>query len=251
MIQRTTFQTYNVGLKNVVHVFNEDLFKALFSEEEEQTELLNKAQRIFADSFSKYITDQSTEDCFSKFKYQFLDIRAKLDRDALAFERKDPAAKSLEEVYLAYPGFFAIAIYRMAHQFHLLGVKLLPRMMTENAHSLTGIDIHPGAQIGASFFIDHGTGIVIGETTIIGNNVSIYQGVTLGGIKVIKSMGDKRHPTIEDHVTIYANATILGGDIVIGKNTVVGANVWITKSIPPDSVITHQSQIKIKLKNAE
>ncbi|MEM9546875.1 MAG: serine O-acetyltransferase EpsC [Bacteroidota bacterium] len=251
MIQKTTFKTYNVGLKNVVHSFNEDLFKALFSDEREQNLLLRKAQRIFVNSFSKYISDQSAKECFSRFTYRFLDVREKLDRDAIAFERKDPAAKSLEEVYLAYPGFFAIAVYRMAHLFHQYGVELLPRMMTENAHSITGIDIHPGAQIGDSFFIDHGTGIVIGETAVIGNNVSIYQGVTLGGIKVEKSMGEKRHPTIEDHVTIYANATILGGDIIIGRNTVVGANVWITKSIPPESVITHQSQIKIKLKNAE
>jgi len=251
MSRTKTFQTYNVGLKNVVREFTNDLFSALFSSEIEQTELLNKADEIFAVRFRSYVPDNNTLSCFEQFKCKISDIRAALDRDALAFERKDPAAKSLEEIYLAYPGFFAIAVYRMAHQFHLLGVKLLPRMMTEHAHSVTGIDIHPAAKIGDSFFIDHGTGIVIGETSVIGDDVSMYQGVTLGGIKIDKTMVEKRHPTIEDNVTIYANATILGGDITIGRNTVVGANVWITQSIPPDSIITYQSQIKIKPKNAE
>lgn len=173
-------------------------------------------------------------------------IRENLDLDALAIEKYDPAAKSLEEVYLAYPGFHAIAIYRLSHELYKLNVPIIPRMMSEYTHGLTGTDIHPGATIGKSFFIDHATGIVIGETSVIKDNVKIYQGVTLGGIQVKKSMSaTKRHPTIEDNVTIYANATILGGDISVGANSVIGANVWITKSVPPNSLVTYQLENKI------
>ncbi len=152
------------------------------------------------------------------------EVRARLDLDAIAIEENDPAAKSLEEVYLAYPGFYAISIYRLSHELYLLNTPIIPRMMSEYAHGVTGIDIHPGATIGSSFFIDHGTGIVIGETTIIKSNVKIYQGVTLGGIQIKKSLSfTKRHPTIEDNVTIYANATILGGEVVVGANSIIGA----------------------------
>jgi serine O-acetyltransferase len=160
--------------------------------------------------------------------------------DAEAIFRGDPAAKSVDEVILAYPGFLAIAVYRVAHWFHNRGVPTLPRMISEHAHKLTGIDIHPGATIGRSFVIDHGTGIVIGETTVIHDNVKIYQGVTLGALSVDKSLANtKRHPTIERDVVIYANATILGGDTVVGAGSVVGGNVWLTESVSPGSRVYH------------
>jgi serine O-acetyltransferase len=149
-------------------------------------------------------------------------------------------------VYLAYPGFYAITVHRLSHELLKLGIPVLPRMMNEFAHSSTGTDIHPGAEIGESFFIDHATGIVIGETTIIKNNVTIFQGVTLGGIQVKKILAStKRHPTIESGVVIYANATILGGDVVIGANSVIGANVCVTESIEENSVVTVQSENNI------
>lgn len=164
--------------------------------------------------------------------------------DVDAMFEGDPAAKSKTEIIRSYPGFFAIAAYRIAHELHVQGVQLIPRMITEFAHSRTGIDIHPGATIGKHFCIDHGTGVVIGETTIIGENVKVYQGVTLGALSVDKADADiKRHPTIEDHVIIYAGATILGGKTVIGKNSVIGGNVWLTKSVDPGSKVYYQSQM--------
>lgn len=166
------------------------------------------------------------------------EIRETLLGDVEAIYNGDPAAKSRSEVILAYPGLTAICAYRIAHVLYREKVPLIPRMMMENVHHETGIDIHPGAVIGDSFFIDHGTGIVIGETTRIGTNVKIYHGVTLGAFSVSKDLGDtKRHPTIEDDVTIYAGATILGGRTTVGKGSVVGANVWLTESVPAGSVI--------------
>lgn len=250
MTTKINFKSYNVQLKDTIQKCSMQLFNALFSEPQAQSEFLSCFHDTFFANGKIFGIDDSKEEIFTKFKQQFFIIRALLDKDAIAFEKNDPAAQSLEEVYLAYPGFFAISIYRMAHFFHQMGVKTLPRMMTEYAHSVTGIDIHPAAQIGESFFIDHGTGIVIGETSIIGNNVSMYQGVTLGGIKVKKEYASsKRHPTIEDNVTIYANATILGGDIVIGTHSIIGANVWISESIPPNSLVTYNSSINIKSRN--
>jgi serine O-acetyltransferase len=165
-------------------------------------------------------------------------IRAMLGTDIRSAFKGDPAAKSLEEVILSYPGLEAILVHRLAHFFWLQEIPLIPRMMSEYVHSRTGIDIHPGAEIGESFFIDHGTGVVIGETTVIGKNVKLYQGVTLGALSVKKELaGKKRHPTIEDDVTIYAGATILGGDTIIGRGSVIGGNVWITKPVPPGSTI--------------
>jgi serine O-acetyltransferase len=165
-------------------------------------------------------------------------IAGLLDKDAESILQGDPAATTFDEIILSYPGFYAIATYRLANELHRQSIPILPRMMTEYAHSKTGIDIHPGATIGESFFIDHGTGIVIGETSIIGNNVKIYQGVTLGSLSVKKRLQNtKRHPTIEDNVVIYANATILGGDTVIGANSVIGGSTWITSSIAPNSQI--------------
>jgi len=169
-------------------------------------------------------------------------LRKKLATDVEATYIGDPAAKSHDEIIFSYPGIFAITIYRVAHKLFDFKVPLLPRIMTEYAHSLTGIDIHPGANIGKSFCIDHGTGIVIGETTEIGENVRIYQGVTLGALSLPKDAGEqlrgkKRHPTIEDDVIIYSGATILGGNTVIGARSVIGGNVWITKSVPPDTKV--------------
>lgn len=167
--------------------------------------------------------------------------------DAQATLDFDPAATSIEEVISTYPGFYTISIYRLAHELVKLGVPLLPRMLTEHAHSKTGIDIHPAAQIGRSFFIDHGTGIVIGATVIIGDNVKLYQGVTLGALQVAKSMANqKRHPTVEDDVIIYANATILGGETVVGHHSIIGGNVWLTKSVQPYSSVYHDSKITVR-----
>ena len=171
----------------------------------------------------------------------------KLHLDAEAIVHCDPSTSSIEEVYMAYPGFFAVAIYRLAHELYREGFPLVPRLMTEYAHSKTGVDINPGAQIGRSFFIDHATGVVIGETAIIKDRVKIYQGVTLGALYVEKSLQNiKRHPTIESNVTIYANATILGGETVIGENTIIGGNAWVTTSVPPNSKVFHTPEIKIK-----
>ncbi len=176
-------------------------------------------------------------------------IHDKLWMDAEAIYRGDPAAESIDEVILAYPGFTAIAVYRFAHVFYEHTVPIFPRLLTEYAHQTTGIDIHPGAQIGNSFAIDHGTGIVIGESTIIGDHVKLYQGVTLGALSVDKALAkSKRHPTIEDNVVIYAQAVILGGETVVGHDSVVGGNVWLTESVPPYSFVQQESKVSIRRK---
>jgi serine O-acetyltransferase len=165
-------------------------------------------------------------------------IHDKLWLDAAAIHEGDPAAESIDEVVLAYPGFTAIAIHRLAHCFYTLGIPVFPRLLTEYAHQLTGIDIHPGASIGSSFAIDHGTGVVIGESTVIGDNVKVYQGVTLGALSVDKKLAkSKRHPTIEDSVVIYAQAVILGGATTVGHHSIIGGNVWLTESVPPYSFV--------------
>ena len=172
------------------------------------------------------------------------EVYNKIQKDIDAMFEGDPAAKTREEVIRSYPGFYAIAAYRVANALSKIGVNTIPRMITEHAHGRTGIDIHPNANIGDYFCIDHGTGVVIGETTTIGNHVKIYQGVTLGALSVNKEDAKvKRHPSIEDHVVIYAGATILGGNTVIGKNSIVGGNVWLTKSIPPNSKVYYQAQM--------
>jgi serine O-acetyltransferase len=177
-------------------------------------------------------------------------IKGTLLKDAEFILESDPAAKSLEEVIAIYPGFFATYCYRIAHALDQLRIPLLPRMITEYAHKITGIDIHPGAEIGSPFSIDHGTGIVIGETAIIGNYVKLYQGVTLGALSVDKShASSKRHPTIEDNVILYAGSTILGGETIIGRNSIIGGNVWLTESVAPFSVVYHKSEIIVRNKN--
>ena len=169
-------------------------------------------------------------------------IKILLAKDVRAAHEGDPAAKSHDEVIFSYPGLFAVTVHRVAHQLYKQNVPLVPRIMSEYAHSVTGIDIHPGARIGESFFIDHGTGVVIGETTRIGDRVRIYQGVTLGALSLSKDeverlRNEKRHPTIEDDVIVYSGVTILGGDTVIGARSVIGGNVWITTSVPPDTKV--------------
>ncbi|HSC55388.1 MAG TPA: serine O-acetyltransferase EpsC [Phnomibacter sp.] len=169
-----------------------------------------------------------------------------LNTDVQALLAGDPAAHTEFEIIRAYPGFHAMSFYRIAHPLHKLGVPIIPRILTEHAHAQTGIDIHPGANIGEYFFIDHGTGIVIGETTQIGNHVKLYQGVTLGALSVEKGMAfTKRHPTVEDNVVIYSGATILGGDTVIGHHSIIGGNVWITKSVAPYSTVYHKPEITV------
>lgn len=191
--------------------------------------------------------DTDKETVMDRFLAQLPDIYENLILDAQAISDNDPASVGIEEVIAVYPGFYAISVYRLAHALVDLNVPLLPRMLTEHAHGLTGIDIHPKANIGKSFFIDHGTGVVIGETTDIGNNVKVYQGVTLGALSVSKSLAEtKRHPTIEDNVVIYANATILGGKTVIGNDSIIGGNAWLTASVPPFSQVYHQSELKIR-----
>ena len=175
------------------------------------------------------------------FLGQIPKIRQMIQTDLQAAYDGDPAATGKAEVIFSYPGLFAITVYRLAHELYQLNVPMIPRIMTEYAHSMTGIDIHPGASIGKYFFIDHGTGIVIGETTVIGDNVKIYQGVTLGGLSTRGGQnlrGTRRHPTIRDNVTIYANATILGGDTEIGADCVVGSSAFITKSVPAGTTVT-------------
>jgi serine O-acetyltransferase len=191
------------------------------------------------------IAQQRTLDFLKKLP----DIRMVLEDDVQAAFEGDPAAKGHHEIIFCYPGIEAISIYRLAHQLLLLGVPLIPRMMTEYAHSKTGIDIHPGARIGPRFFIDHGTGVVIGETCDIGVNVKLYQGVTLGALSFPKDSsgniirGKKRHPTLEDDVVVYANATILGGDTIVGKGTVIGSNVWLTQSVAPGNVVALEKPV--------
>ena len=181
------------------------------------------------------------------------DVRLILEQDAQAAFEGDPAAKSHHEIIFCYPGLEAVSVYRVAHELLLLGVPLIPRMMTEHAHQKTGIDIHPGARIGPGFFIDHGTGVVIGETCDIGTNVKLYQGVTLGALSFPRDAegniirGMKRHPTLEDDVVVYANATILGGDTVIGKSAVIGSSVWLTQSVGPSTVVSlEKPSLRIK-----
>ncbi|NLC50085.1 MAG: serine acetyltransferase [Bacteroidales bacterium] len=182
-----------------------------------------------------------------KFFEDFPEMQRRLTKDANSYLANDPAAKSLEEVILTYPGFFALSVHRIAHKFHELGVPLIPRLFSEYAHSKVGIDIHPGAKIGKNLFLDHGTGIVIGETSVVGNNVKIYQGVTLGALYLEKALSSvKRHPTVEDNVVIYAGATILGGDTVIGRHSTIGGGAWVTRSVIPYSLVYNKLDVKIK-----
>lgn len=238
----------------VVQQFFEELLGLLFPEyavqkaksEEEVTARLTllREQLNHILTRNKHLHTSSGDVLAGEFFGRLEQVFDWVHQDVEAMFEGDPAAKSKTEILRSYPGFYAIAAYRIANLLHQLGVKLIPRMITEIAHSRTGIDIHPGATIGQFFCIDHGTGVVIGETTVIGNRVKIYQGVTLGALSVDKADADtKRHPTIQDGVIIYAGATILGGKTVIGQNSVIGGNVWLTKSVPPHSKVYYQTQI--------
>ncbi|WP_288445845.1 serine O-acetyltransferase EpsC [uncultured Chryseobacterium sp.] len=230
-----------------------DLYETLFLPQNDNTEDQLKRnfealQETLSDQINTVTGDQIlAQQQAGKFFEALPELYSLLVLDATSIVEFDPAADSLEEVYLAYPGFFATYVYRISHQLWSQELKILPRVISEYAHSKTGIDIHPGATIGKSFFIDHGTGIVIGETTIIGNNVKIYQGVTLGALNVSKEKAhQKRHPNIEDDVIIYSGATILGGQTTIGRESIIGGNVWITQDVPANSLVYHKSEIKIK-----
>lgn len=249
--------------KNEVHKFAEEFLQILFphygkkifySPEEIEIELrlLNKSLVHLLKPLQLNISTR-VEKISDTFCIKAAEIHEKLMLDAQAITNGDPAAENIDEVIVAYPGFYAIAIFRIAHEFYKMRVPLFPRILTEYAHQLTGIDIHPGAEIGRSFFIDHGTGTVIGETSQIGNNVKIYQGVTLGALSVKKELAkSKRHPTIEDNTVIYSGATILGGETVIGHNSVIGGNVWLTESVPAYSVVYHKSEVRVRSsKNSE
>ncbi|WP_426478662.1 serine O-acetyltransferase EpsC [Chryseobacterium sp. CBSDS_008] len=230
-----------------------DLYETLFLPQNDNTEdQLKRNFEALQETLSGLINTVTgdknlTEKQVSQFFETLPELYNQLVLDATSILEFDPAADSLEEVYLAYPGFFATYVYRISHQLWTQEVKILPRVISEYAHSKTGIDIHPGAIIGKSFFIDHGTGIVIGETTVIGNNVKIYQGVTLGALNVSKEKAhQKRHPNIEDDVIIYSGATILGGETTIGRESIIGGNVWVTQDVPANSLVYHKSEIKIK-----
>ncbi|MFP4113617.1 MAG: serine O-acetyltransferase EpsC [Spirochaetota bacterium] len=211
------------------------------------------------DKCSQRRHDSEVESCREKAEAMTSDLiemipelRRRIRLDVEAAFRGDPAAQSKEEVILAYPGIEAVLVYRLAHELWIREVPLLPRMMSEWAHGRTGIDLHPGSEIGEYFFIDHATGVVVGETTIIGNRVKIYQGVTIGALSVKKEEANtKRHPTIEDDVTIYSGATILGGETVIGRGSVIGGNVWITSSVPPGSHIFYKPDDFVVTKKEE
>ncbi len=249
-IEREKAQLNNrFQLKEKTTAFNQLLFKSLFDVSTSFSDALVVLKARFGEIGELLGANSSIE--VELFWHKFIaivpNVLKDLNRDAIFILENDPAAKSIEEVYLSYPGFYAIAIYRLSHQLHLFNIPIIPRLMTECAHSTTGIDINPGARIGVPFFIDHGTGVVIGETAEIANHVKIYQGVTLGALSVKKSMQEKkRHPSIESKVTIYANATILGGKTVIGENSTIGGNVWLTKSVPPNSMVSHKPNIEIK-----
>lgn len=212
-----------------------------------ETKLDEKVPKVYAELYSqlaKVCPKEQVDSLCKAFLNRIPEVRAQVETDLQAAFEGDPAATGYDEIVLAYPGIYAITVYRLAHELYQLGVPLIPRMMTESAHSTTGIDIHPGATIGTHFFIDHGTGIVIGQTTIIGDHVKLYQGVTLGGLSTRGGQslaGAKRHPTIEDNVTIYAGATILGGETVIGKGCVIGANAFVTRSIPANTTVIMKS----------
>lgn len=228
----------------------DQLFDILFPQkvlEIKEIEILWKQNEIgFIAILSKVMDDKSSTEIMQiqeVFYGMVPDLYVLIQKDAQAILDKDPAADSIQEIINSYPGFFAVAIYRIANKILKLSVPLIPRVLTEHAHSITGVDIHPNATIGIPFVIDHGTGIVIGETSIIGNNVCIYQGVTLGALQVEKNMQEtKRHPTVEDDVVIYANSTILGGSTVIGNHSIIGGNTFVTKSVNPYSLVMQSSK---------
>lgn len=254
LFQRNLKEKRNFLDKTKAENWLENLFAWLFCTQEEclNYDTYQEKELILRNELQTLLKQSevvSEIDFTNRFFESLVAIHSDLLSDLETILDFDPAAKSRAEVLLAYPGFFAIFVYRIANNLWVHKVNILPRVLSELAHSKTGIDIHPGANIGKRFFIDHGTGIVIGETAKIGSNVKIYQGVTLGALSVSKEKAkEKRHPTIEDDVIIYANATILGGNTTIGKGAIIGGNVWITESIPAQSLVYHKSEIIVKTK---
>lgn len=265
------------SIVEIINLIKDVLFPGYFGDQTVDRNVLpyhigNEITALF-EQLSKQITNSIIHDCDRYeencaeciergqeetliFLRKIPQIRSLLASDIIAAYEGDPAAKSYDEIIFSYPGIFAMTVYRSAHELHRQDIAIIPRIMTEYAHSAVGIDIHPGARIGEGFFIDHGTGVVIGETCEIGNNVRVYQGVTLGSLSFPKDergqmiRGQKRHPTIEDDVIIYSNATILGGDTVIGARSVIGGNVWITRSVPPDTkVVIEEPRLIFKEKH--
>jgi serine O-acetyltransferase len=241
----------NYGIKTKIEDFTEKLFYTLFDANAPLSESIDELEKQFED-IAAIACKKPKELCISnweKFLEKLPSVLEKLNQDAHYILENDPASNDIEEVYLAYPGFYAIAIYRLSHELYLLDLLLFSRLMSEYAHRITGTDIHAGATIASPFFIDHATGIVIGETSVIEKHVKIYQGVTLGALSITKEMkNSKRHPTVEEGVCIYANATILGGNTVIGKNSVIGGNAWVTKSIPAESIVLNTTTTEVKIK---
>lgn len=244
--------------RKVIEKWYQDLFGLFFPEyllpRRDIEWQLRKNQDLLLYIISKILKDDKrANEQTDRFYNALAEIYKNLNADATDIFNNDPAANCLSEVINSYPGFYAICAYRVAHYFEKeLKLPLVPRILTEYAHHKTGVDIHPGAEIDVPFFIDHGTGVVIGETCVIGKNVKVYQGVTLGALQVSKSMAEqKRHPTIEDNVVIYANATILGGSTVVGNNSVIGGNVFLTESVNPYSTVFHTNEISIKNRSSK
>ena len=238
-----------VAVEKTIKAVFEALFPVGDDIKRDEIEGLGEDLRIQFNIILDGLTDKK-EAVIDNILEKFPSIRKKLILDAEFILKSDPAATHIIEVIAIYPGFYAIFCYRFAHYLSKLSIPLLPRMITEYAHKTTGIDIHPKATIGSPFSIDHGTGIVIGETAIIGNHVKLYQGVTLGALSVDKDKASKkRHPTIEDDVILYAGCTILGGGTVVGRNSIIGGNVWLTSSINPFSVVYNKSEIIVRDRN--
>ncbi|PJZ79042.1 serine O-acetyltransferase EpsC [Leptospira neocaledonica] len=250
---------HRYGGRQVAGQFVQELFDILFAgffsdlNFRDRTQVEDSISRFLLDAKKKlqpYLVGSNGPEInwvLSEFKKELPILYDLIWKDAIAAYEGDPAAESVKEVILAYSGFYAIAVHRVAHVLHSLKIPIFPRMLSEYAHEKTGIDIHPGAKIGKSFFMDHGTGIVIGGTSEIADNVKIYQGVTLGALSVSKDLASvKRHPTIEENTIIYAGATILGGDTVIGRNSIIGGNTWLTQSVPPYSVVYQKNEIRVR-----
>lgn len=247
---KNNFST-NYGIKTKTEAFTEKLFYTLFDANASLNESIDELEKQFKEitAISCKKPKAVCDSIWEKYLETLPDILEKLNQDATYILDNDPASNSIHEVYLGYPGFYAIAIYRLSHELYVLDLLLFSRLMSEYAHRITGTDIHAGATIASPFFIDHATGIVIGETAIIEKHVKIYQGVTLGALSVSKDMKNaKRHPTVEKNVCIYANATILGGETTIGKDSIVGGNAWVTKSIPANSIVTNTTTTEVKIK---
>ena len=245
-----------VPQKNEVYDFVDEIIGYLFpilsnnyiqENEKDLDEVMLLLNRILKSYDSGLVNINST---IKKFEETLPHLYELVTKDAIAIYEGDPAANSIEEIIICYPGFYAILVYRIAHELDKLSISIIPRMLTEYSHSKTGIDIHAKAKIGESFCIDHGTGIVIGETAEIGNSVKIYQGVTLGAVSVSKEYaGKKRHPTIEHNTVIYAGSTILGGNTIIGHTSIIGGTVWLTHSVDPYSVVLNQIKVHLKSNN--